>query len=204
MLVCFKIRTMEYTFVELKEYQQNALRTESIIEKLEFNKQFVIAMLKMAVANSELLDALKKEVYYNNPKKMNENFIRLIDEIENLTFDADDYFDDKDEHDSITLDPRVFHGIIGIATEAGELLTVLVKNLANGVPVDAINVQEELADICWYNAILNDALGLDCNEGLARNIAKLKARYPEKFTTDNANNRNLEVERAILEGQHDS
>lgn len=35
---------------------------------------------------------------------------------------------------------------------------------------------------------------------LDRNIAKLKARYPEKFTTEAAANRDLAAERAALEG----
>jgi hypothetical protein len=37
---------------------------------------------------------------------------------------------------------------------------------------------------------------IDC---LKTNISKLEARYPEKFTQENALNRNLENERKILE-----
>jgi hypothetical protein len=43
-------------------------------------------------------------------------------------------------------------------------------------------------------------LNIDLEEMLQRNIDKLKARYPEKFTQENALNRNLDVERQILEG----
>jgi hypothetical protein len=35
-------------------------------------------------------------------------------------------------------------------------------------------------------------------EAMATNIAKLQARYPQKFTLDNAVNRDLEKERDIL------
>ena len=184
--------------MELKEYQQNALRTESIIDKLEFDKPFIVNIFKMFVINSELLDAVKKEVYYKNPKKMDEKFIELVNDLTLLNCHTVRL---KDRNTNIALDPRVFHGIIGIASEAGELLNVLVKYLVDDTPIDAVNVQEELADISWYTAILNDALGLDWGEGLARNIAKLKARYPEKYTHENAMNRNLDVERAKLEGQ---
>lgn len=40
---------------------------------------------------------------------------------------------------------------------------------------------------------------LDISKLRAQNIEKLQARFPDKFTTHAANNRNLEVERAILE-----
>jgi hypothetical protein len=44
-------------------------------------------------------------------------------------------------------------------------------------------------------------MGFDPNELLGRNIAKLKARYPEKFTIENALNRDLDAEKAALQGK---
>ena len=52
----------------------------------------------------------------------------------------------------------------------------------------------------WYLALLFDELKLDPNETMNKNIAKLKARYPEKFSKEKALNRDLEKEREILEG----
>lgn len=43
-------------------------------------------------------------------------------------------------------------------------------------------------------------LGACYEDALDLNIAKLKARYPEKFTTEAAVNRDLAAERAVLEG----
>jgi hypothetical protein len=45
---------------------------------------------------------------------------------------------------------RVLHGIIGICTEAGELLKAL--HFEEGR--DKINIKEELGDVTWYIAIL--------------------------------------------------
>ena len=42
---------------------------------------------------------------------------------------------------------------------------------------------------------------IDTDEMRALIIAKLKARYGEKFSAESANTRNLDVERAILEGK---
>jgi len=36
---------------------------------------------------------------------------------------------------------------------------------------------------------------------MERNINKLKARYPDKFSQEKALNRNLDIERDILEGE---
>ena len=52
----------------------------------------------------------------------------------------------------------------------------------------------------WYVANLCNMNGWDLRDILDTNIAKLEARYPEKFTEDKAINRNLEAEREILEG----
>jgi NTP pyrophosphatase (non-canonical NTP hydrolase) len=92
------------------------------------------------------------------------------------------------------------HMVIGISTEAGELLDAYKKHFAYGKELDTINVGEEIADIMWYISNLCRLLNINLEEMQQRNIDKLKARFPEKFTKENALNRNLDVERQILEG----
>lgn len=94
---------------------------------------------------------------------------------------------------------RTLHAALGIATESGELLDMLKKTIFYGKPFDRTNLIEECGDMFWYVALLCDANEIDLKDILDRNIAKLKARYPEKFTEHAANNRNLEKEREILE-----
>lgn len=48
-------------------------------------------------------------------------------------------------------------------------------------------------------ALALNALGSDFGSVMERNIEKLKARYPDKFTEDKATNRDLDTERKILE-----
>jgi NTP pyrophosphatase (non-canonical NTP hydrolase) len=93
------------------------------------------------------------------------------------------------------------HMVIGISTEAGELLDAYKKHFAYGKELDKVNVGEEIADMMWYISNLCRMLNIDYEEMLERNINKLKARYPEKFTQENALNRDLDVERKILEGR---
>jgi NTP pyrophosphatase (non-canonical NTP hydrolase) len=91
------------------------------------------------------------------------------------------------------------HMAIGASTETGELLDAYKKNLAYGKPLDKVNVSEEIFDIFWYLSNLCRMLGIDPEVGMDTNVAKLRARYPNKFTQENAINRNLEAERKILE-----
>jgi NTP pyrophosphatase (non-canonical NTP hydrolase) len=90
------------------------------------------------------------------------------------------------------------HGVIGLATEAGELLELL-RDTINGQPLDLVNVKEEVGDGKWYMAILARVAGFMWGDDERTNIAKLRARFPNKFVEFDANNRNLSVERAILE-----
>ena len=67
------------------------------------------------------------------------------------------------------------------------------------VNFDIVNLLEENGDINWYQAIMMDALGGDWEQILETNIKKLRKRFPDKFTNEDANNRDLDAEREILE-----
>jgi NTP pyrophosphatase (non-canonical NTP hydrolase) len=93
----------------------------------------------------------------------------------------------------------LLHGGMGVATEAGELLDVLKKHHAYGRDLDPANLREEIGDILWYTALLARSLGTNLDSIAAVNVAKLRKRYPERYTHHNALNRDLTAERAVLE-----
>jgi len=95
--------------------------------------------------------------------------------------------------------PRIEHAAMGIATESGELMDAIKKAKIYGRDLDKTNLIEELGDLMWYIAILTDDLGTSFEEVWDKNIKKLKARYPEKYTDEKAHNRNLPKERKELE-----
>jgi NTP pyrophosphatase (non-canonical NTP hydrolase) len=95
--------------------------------------------------------------------------------------------------------PRVEHAAYGCVTEAAELLDALKKAKFYGKTLDLTNIKEEAGDLLWYLAILFDELDTTFEQEAHRVIAKLKARYPHKFTLERAENRNLAAEREILE-----
>jgi len=94
---------------------------------------------------------------------------------------------------------RLDHASDGCCTEAGEFKDALKQFKFYNTAVDIANVKEELGDMLWYIAIACDALDITMEELMRMNVEKLKVRYPEKFTTKNALNRNLKEERKTLE-----
>lgn len=94
---------------------------------------------------------------------------------------------------------RLLHAAMGLCTEAGEFMDMLKKHILYGKPIDTVNLAEELGDIQWYDALAVDALEETLSDILERNIRKLRARYPNKFTEHDALNRDLKTEREILE-----
>lgn len=96
---------------------------------------------------------------------------------------------------------RLLHGVIGVATESGELLDAVKKHVYYGKPLDKVNLMEEVGDCMWYLALILREIDYSFEEVADINIKKLRARYGEKFSEYDAQNRNLEIERSILEGK---
>jgi NTP pyrophosphatase (non-canonical NTP hydrolase) len=101
--------------------------------------------------------------------------------------------------DQANVNTRILHAGMGLVTEAGELMDALKRHTYYGKEMDLVNVKEECGDIMWYLAILFDELGTSFEEVAETNIKKLSARYPDKFDSKRAIERDLETERAILE-----
>lgn len=98
-----------------------------------------------------------------------------------------------------TYEGRLLHAAIGLSTESGELLDALKKRIFYGKDLDLVNIKEELGDLLWYLLIALDAIDCSMVDCMKTNIAKLKERYPNKFTQSDALNRDLAAERKILE-----
>ncbi|KGM36200.1 hypothetical protein P409_00240 [Inquilinus limosus MP06] len=96
-------------------------------------------------------------------------------------------------------DVDLLHGVVGLATELGELITPLVNEWMKDEEIDRVNLVEEIGDLLWYQALVLKVLGSDFATASDKVVNKLRIRYPEKFTEDQALNRNLEEERAVLE-----
>ena len=99
---------------------------------------------------------------------------------------------------------RSLHASMGLVTEAGELMDTFKRTIFYGTLFDRTNLIEELGDLAYYLALMCDANNINMQDVLDTNSRKLKARYPNKFSEDAANNRDLVAERFVLEGITDA
>lgn len=95
----------------------------------------------------------------------------------------------KEFADKNPIDVAILHGVIGLATEAGELLGSLKKSFAYNQPVDYENIIEELGDIEFYMQMIRNAMQLDRGEIVEANVKKLELRYPLTYTDQCAKER---------------
>lgn len=98
---------------------------------------------------------------------------------------------------------RLQHAAAGLCTEAGEFMDMLKKHIYYGKDLDEVNLAEEIGDILWYAVLACNALEINLEDVMEKNIKKLAARYPGEFKDDDALHRNLDAERKILEGDND-
>ncbi len=78
----------------------------------------------------------------------------------------------------------LINGVMGLYGEAGEAIDLVKKHLAQGHELDRENLAKELGDVAWYLAETARAIGYDLETILQMNIDKLKARYPEGFSSE--------------------
>ena len=94
---------------------------------------------------------------------------------------------------------RLLHSILGLCDEVGELTKALKALLFYGKELDYVNLKEEYGDVLWYTSLGIDSIQSTLDSVMKANIEKLKIRYPEKFTKEDALNRNTGEERKELE-----
>lgn len=190
--------------MEIREYQKKVLRTDvedysGFQKRLIENKVTIHAAIYGFMISSGALDLMKKKIAYDaQPDKLFK--VDAQNSAALLNFQNPIFLDKIAESKELS---QLLHYTIGAITEANELMVALTKGAITGT-LDKVNVGEELADISWYQSIAAERLGLDMEDLLSKNIDKLAARFPEKFTEENATNRDLGREREILEGTYNT
>lgn len=84
------------------------------------------------------------------------------------------------------------HAALGLATECGEFTTEVKRIAIYNKPLTdemRAHMLEELGDILWYIALACEHLQVPMDRIARDNIAKLRARFPEKYTDEAAEGR---------------
>ena len=73
--------------------------------------------------------------------------------------------------------------------ESGEVQNLVKKELFHGHPEDRMSILDELGDVLYYVAWLAYLYDIDLSLIAQMNLDKLKARYPDGFSTEKSINR---------------
>lgn len=83
----------------------------------------------------------------------------------------------------------ILNGCLGLSGEVGEFNDLVKKMIFHEKKVEQEHLKKELGDCCWYLAMICQSFGWDMDEIMQMNVDKLKARYPEGFDVERANNK---------------
>lgn len=84
---------------------------------------------------------------------------------------------------------RLLIAALGLAGEAGEFADEVKKRAGHGHDLDRAKLIKELGDALWYVAECASALGLTLECVAQYNLAKLRERYPQGFSSEASKNR---------------
>jgi NTP pyrophosphatase (non-canonical NTP hydrolase) len=190
--------------MKLSEYVELACVTESVVGDVEgLNGRLLHGMIGMCTEAGEVLDALKRHVYYvkddGTRKELDE--VNLLEEVGDLCWylaiitDVLDLKFEKNVEDAMTFnDDKESRTLLSIAAElnavcGGNLVTMTTQGHPHLIQPLFFLVDELIIELDgkW-------------EEVCEKNIAKLKERHGEKYSAHGVYNRDLEAEREILAG----
>ena len=90
---------------------------------------------------------------------------------------------------ALSPDDRLLDAAAGLAEEAGEILARVRKHRFQQRPLDRDGLVTELGDALWCLTMVATSLGVTLDDVAGRNIAKLRARYPDGFSAEAARDR---------------
>jgi NTP pyrophosphatase (non-canonical NTP hydrolase) len=190
-------------------YYNNALRTANL-----FNSDLdrMHAFLGMMSEVGELADILKRKIAYGKPI----DAVHFLEEAGDALWyvplllkscDGDEVLFSAIVEECLKHAPDVVNAANDERREVEESDFVLVTGAVVSLS-DILSQKENIVDglgmfILSLSAMLVSQ-GLTLEDAMEKNIAKLQARYPDKFTVEAALHRDLERERSALEGSNEA
>jgi len=178
--------------MDLLQYQTEAQRTKS--DKFyggRVTRDYLASAIRLALDAGKRIDAIKKSLFYgkNNTSYPVNCEPPVLVNCTALPFHL--------INDSRQRGIDVLHAALGKFTEACEVLELLSTTFETNTPFDLQKFIFEIGDGFWYDAIALEAIGTDFQNCAGLNNYKLRQRFPEKFTEEQAIHRNEAAEEAV-------
>jgi hypothetical protein len=160
-------------------------------------------ILKVFVLAAEAMNLLKRAYFYGKPFDASRMAVlerEMSDALGGYNAPPRTYLHPQVLKSLNETNARVVHGIIGHATESGELVEHLLGVVEVGKTITRQDMVEELGDAQWYTGLMLSGLNTTYIEVWTGNIAKLRVRYPDQFSEERAEMgaRNIEEEKRAL------
>lgn len=188
------------------EFRQNAFRTFSNIEELYpgiTNKKLISKLQKL-----HCVVGIMTEIQEMEQGAILGDVVNMKEELGDMLWYIANYDntislvegEDLENFDDAFVNKQQFLMDVGPLKYSAELLLDLwKKNLYYNTTKHDKLIDDTLAKLKHDVVKFCQKAGWDITKIMNTNILKLQARYPEKFSTENADNRDLDTERAILE-----
>ena len=169
-------------------HQKLAQNTKSPHFFNQNHEPFEIAVvLQEAIDAAGYADVVKKSLFYD--KRIDPYYLDSM-----VRDAAQGHYGAQLDH----LDADILHAVLGLITESAELAELVLTSMLSGEPVDRQKMIDELGDVRWYYSILLSAIGSNDDEVTDKNIAKLRTRFPNKFSLYAATTRDTEAENQAM------
>jgi hypothetical protein len=193
--------------IELEDYVECAKETESVVDDVDgINSRLLHGAIGLATEAGELLDSIKKSIFYHEDY----DFVNLREEIgdcmwylavlcDELGLDFYNMATDRTFQPPLkaTCANDLIHSMFELYYDTSVLAQAVVDS---DIGVDESTICQAVASIFYP---LNDLVylsGSRWNIIADKNIRKLAKRFPKKFSKYKALNRDLDTERKELEG----
>lgn len=166
------------------DYQQQAARTliDEPDSRFTSNELAVmLAALELAGKCGQVCDYLKKAICHRHGFDRRKLRELLNEVVEMADVDVMAAYNVPLSATVAPADQMLIWNALGIAGEAGEVAE-LTRWIEHG-PIDTDKLVKELGDELWYVAALCTKLEVNMSEVMERNIAKLRQRYPDGYTS---------------------
>lgn len=127
-----------------------------------------------SVNTGEFLDKLKKHIFYGK---------------EDQAIELTPSWPTGEKKERIQQMGRILHGLFGVHTEGGELTEEVIEYIEGRKELDVNHIKEECFDLLWYINLILACCGTDIPTVCVQGIAKLRSRYPNKFSAYDAAHR---------------
>lgn len=203
---------MMYSTMDMETYARESARTASGKFHLTNDSEimFLHAVLGIQSEIGEIMETFRDI----DPEFINEDLdlVNLKEEIGDILFylmmitrEFDiPYLVDGTLPNSIDEENSIVDFLLTLNLYSSNLVDIAKKKCFYNKPVDIGEIIKSFNGICFsLNWIMGELL-IDLEEVTAININKLMVRYPQKFTTEDAINRDIEAERVALENKPES